>query len=74
MAVGTGRELPYTPPVPPLQPHRNPDGKDACHLGANLKDLARKWFAFSKMGMGGIDFSNLHNIFLTSMPQLAVSS
>jgi len=42
-------------PVPPPQPHRNPDGKDACHLGARLKDLGRKGFAFFKMGMGGIE-------------------
>ncbi|MCL2219175.1 MAG: virulence RhuM family protein [Chitinispirillia bacterium] len=31
------------------------DGKDVYHLGASLKDLGRKWFAFSKMGMGGLD-------------------
>jgi len=36
-------------------PHRNPDGKDACRLGARLKDLGGKRFAFSKMGMGGIE-------------------
>jgi|GEM_PF-3098546 len=53
---------------------RNPTGKDACLLGASLKDLGGKWFAFFKMGMGGLDFSNLHNIFLTCIPQLAVSS
>ncbi|MCL2242138.1 MAG: hypothetical protein FWC04_06405 [Chitinispirillia bacterium] len=53
------------------QPDTN---KDACRLGASLKDLGRKWFAFSKMGMGGLDFSNFHNIFLTGIPQLAVSS
>jgi len=31
------------------------DDKDVYHLGASLKDLGRKWFAFSKMGMGGLD-------------------
>jgi len=36
-------------------PHRNPDGKDACRIGARLKDLGGKGFAFYKMGMGGID-------------------
>jgi hypothetical protein len=25
------------------------DGKDVYHLGASLKDLGRKWFAFSKL-------------------------
>jgi len=25
------------------------------HLWASLKDLGKKWFAFSKMGMGGIE-------------------
>lgn len=27
------------------------DGKDVYHLGASLKDLGKKWFAFSKMEM-----------------------
>jgi hypothetical protein len=31
------------------------DGKDVYHLWASLKDLGKKWFAFSKMGMGGLD-------------------
>jgi hypothetical protein len=31
------------------------DNKDVYHLGASLKDLGRKWFAFSKMDMGGIE-------------------
>jgi hypothetical protein len=31
------------------------DDKDVYHLGASLKDLGKKWFAFSKMGMGGIE-------------------
>jgi hypothetical protein len=34
---------------------RSPTGKDACHLDASLKDFGKKWFAFSKMGMGGIE-------------------
>ncbi|WP_425638864.1 ORF6N domain-containing protein [Algoriphagus yeomjeoni] len=25
------------------------DGKDMCHFGASIKDLGKKWFAFSKM-------------------------
>ena len=29
------------------------DGKDVYHLGASLKDLGKKWFAFSKMEIGG---------------------
>jgi len=41
--------------VPPPQPHRIPDGKDACRLGARLKDLGGKGFAFFKRGMGGIE-------------------
>ncbi|MCL2182900.1 MAG: hypothetical protein FWB85_05455 [Chitinispirillia bacterium] len=46
-----------TPPDGRTQelPHRNPDGKDACRLGARFKDLGGKRFAFSKMGMGGLD-------------------
>jgi hypothetical protein len=31
------------------------DNKDVYHLGASLKDLGKKWFAFSKMGMEGIE-------------------
>jgi len=42
-------------PVPPQTPHRNPDGKDACRLGARLEDLGGKGFAFYKMGVGGIE-------------------
>jgi len=36
-------------------PHRIPDGKDACRFEARLEDLGGKWFAFYKMGMGGLD-------------------
>jgi hypothetical protein len=31
------------------------DDKTVYHLGASLKDLGKKWFAFSKMGMEGIE-------------------
>ena len=27
------------------------DGKDVYHFGASLKDLGKKWFAFSKIGL-----------------------
>jgi aerobic-type carbon monoxide dehydrogenase small subunit (CoxS/CutS family) len=30
------------------------DGKEVYHLGASLKDLGKKWFAFSKMEMEGL--------------------
>jgi len=29
------------------------DETDVCHLGANLKDLGKKWFTFSKMDING---------------------
>jgi predicted nuclease of restriction endonuclease-like (RecB) superfamily len=28
---------------------------DIYHIGASLKDLGKKWFAFSKMAMGAIE-------------------
>ncbi len=31
------------------------DDKDLYHFGASLKDLGKKWFAFSKMDMGVVD-------------------
>lgn len=31
------------------------DDQDLYHFGASLKDLGRKWFAFSKMDMGAVD-------------------
>jgi len=31
------------------------DNKDVYHLGASLKDLGEKWFAFSKMGLEGLE-------------------
>ena len=30
------------------------DGKDIYHLGASLKDLSKKWFAFSKIANEGL--------------------
>jgi hypothetical protein len=30
------------------------DGKDIYHLGASLKDLGKKWFAFSKIANEGL--------------------
>lgn len=31
------------------------DGKEIYHLGASLKDLGKKWFAFSKMEVGSVE-------------------
>ena len=31
------------------------DNKTVYHFGASLKDLGKKWFAFSKMDIGAID-------------------
>ena len=31
------------------------DGKEVYHLGASLKDLGKKWFAFSKMGKDSVE-------------------
>jgi hypothetical protein len=31
------------------------DHKEVYHLGASLKDLGKKWFAFSKMDMGSLE-------------------
>ena len=30
------------------------DGAEVYHIGASLKDLGKKWFAFSRMGMGSL--------------------
>ena len=35
------------------------DGNEVYHLGASLKDLGKKWFAFSKMDKGSV--SNIIN-------------
>jgi len=42
------------------------DDKDVYHLGASLKDLGKKWFAFSKMGIEGLE--------LLLKSQIAISS
>jgi hypothetical protein len=31
------------------------DGSDIYHIGASLKDLGKKWFAFSKFETGAIE-------------------
>jgi hypothetical protein len=31
------------------------DGNEVYHIGASLKDLGAKWFAFSKMDISGLD-------------------
>jgi hypothetical protein len=31
------------------------DGNDIYHIGASLKDLGKKWFAFSKMDLGAVE-------------------
>jgi hypothetical protein len=31
------------------------DGKEVYHLGASLKDLGKKWFAFSKMDKSSVE-------------------
>jgi hypothetical protein len=31
------------------------DGKEIYHLGASLKDLGKKWFAFSKMNKSSVE-------------------
>lgn len=39
------------------------DEKDCYHIGASLKDLGKKWFAFSKLeGMTGMLLSNLQKM------------
>ena len=34
------------------------DSKEVYHIGASLKDLGKKWFAFSKMDIGSFDILN----------------
>jgi len=31
------------------------DGVELYHIGASLKDLGKKWFAFSRMEMGSLE-------------------
>ena len=35
------------------------DKKEIYHLGASLKDLGRKWFAFSKMSLNSLNFDDI---------------
>lgn len=37
------------------------DKKEIYHLGASLKDLGKKWFAFSKMSLGSLDLDEILN-------------
>jgi hypothetical protein len=41
------------------------DGKDVYHLGASLKDLGRKWFAFSKLETKSVE--NMMKVVLETM-------
>jgi len=34
------------------------DSKDVYHIGASLKDLGRKWFAFSKINLNPSELTN----------------
>jgi len=34
------------------------DDKDIYHIGASLKDLGKKWFAFSKIERGAVEMLN----------------
>ncbi len=34
------------------------DGTIIYHFGASLKDLGKKWFAFSKMDIGALEILN----------------
>ena len=39
------------------------DGREIYHFGASLKDLGKKWFAFSRMNVGAVDMlSRVENI------------
>ncbi|MGJ0336623.1 RhuM family protein [Aliarcobacter cryaerophilus] len=37
------------------------DKKDIYHLGASLKDLGKKWFAFSKMSLNSLNLDDILN-------------
>ena len=37
------------------------DKKDIYHLGASLKDLGKKWFAFSKMSLNSLNLDEIFN-------------
>jgi len=38
------------------------DKKEVYHFGASLKDLGKKWFAFSKLDMNAIDIMALRRL------------
>ncbi len=42
------------------------DQTEVYHLGASLKDLGKKWFAFSKMDQSSV--SNILNAILVQIP------
>ncbi|WP_266096201.1 hypothetical protein [Aliarcobacter cryaerophilus] len=35
------------------------DKKEIYHLGASLKDLGKKWFAFSKMSLNSLKLDDI---------------
>ena len=35
------------------------DTKDVYHIGASLKDLGKKWFAFSKMSLNSLNLDDI---------------
>ncbi|MGJ0314448.1 hypothetical protein [Aliarcobacter cryaerophilus] len=37
------------------------DKKDIYHLGDSLKDLGKKWFAFSKMSLDSLNLDEIFN-------------
>ena len=37
------------------------DKKEIYHLGASLKDLGKKWFAFSKMSLDSLNLDEIFN-------------
>ncbi len=45
------------------------DGKDVYHLGASLKDLGKKWFAFSKMETQSVEgiINSISELLLTDL-------
>jgi hypothetical protein len=44
------------------------DGENVYHLGASLKDLGRKWFAFSKMDKAGLKVMSMVAAILETRP------
>jgi hypothetical protein len=43
-------------------------GNDIYHIGASLKDLGKKWFAFSKMDLGAVEMLGK----LEKLPQVKI--